>query len=229
MSILEKRYQSYLHSGNSFGRAQVNIFLSLLDDSYSRILEVGCGKGFFTYLLLRGKRVLHDKIFGVDVFDSCQKNDLKRLANSFEFREIVAGQNLPFFKNKFDLVFSMDVLEHVDNWQKFILEQIRVTRNGGKILIGTPNRLRLSNLLLTLFGKLSFPRSLGHDDYGEVIHIHEFVKEELLGYLGSLNGVKNIKAIPCWLGSNFFSIGYIRPKGILSNFCQFWFIEFNKT
>jgi len=228
MRYLEERYQSYLHSGNSFGRAQVNTFLSLLDNSYSSILEVGCGKGFFIYLFLREKKVHHDKIFGVDIFDSCQKEELKRLAKSFEFRKTIDGRNLPFPKNTFDLVFSMDVIEHVANWQKFILEQIRVTKSGGKILIGTPNRLRVSNLLLSLFGKLSYPRSMGKDDYGEVLHLQEFKKEELVNYLESSKEVENIEAIPSWLGSNLFKIGFERPSGIFDNFCQFWFIKFQK-
>lgn len=123
-------------------------------------------KGFFTYLLLREKKVLHSEIFGVDVFDSCQKEELKRLAKSFEFRKIIDGKNLPFSENTFDLVFSMDVIEHVADWRKLISEQIRVTKSGGKILISTPNRLRLSNLLLSLFGKLSYPRSMGKEIMG---------------------------------------------------------------
>ena len=57
MKTLGERYLSYLNSGNSFGKVQVNTFLSLLGNSYNRILEVGCGKGFFSYLLLKEKKL----------------------------------------------------------------------------------------------------------------------------------------------------------------------------
>lgn len=230
MKTLSERYLSYLNCGNVFGRAQVNIFLSLVDDSYGRILEVGCGKGFFTYLLLKEKKIMHNETFGVDAFDSCQKGELRKLSNKFEFEKIKSGEDLPFPPNSFDLVFSMDVLEHVENWQKFILDQVRVAKKGGEVLIGTPNRLRLSNLLLSLFGKLSYPRSMGYDDYGEILHLQEFSRKELLDNLNSFGeSVKGISFVPCWLGSNFFKIGFKRPRGVFSNFCQFWFVKFTKS
>jgi len=194
MKTLGERYLSYLNSGNSFGKVQVNTFLSLLGNSYNRILEVGCGKGFFSYLLLKEKKIKHKKMFGVDVFDSCQKDELETLSNKFKFKKIESGGDLPFPPNYFDLVFSMDVIEHVIDWQKFILEQVRVAKEGGEILIGTPNRLRLSNLLLSLFGKLSYPRSMGHDEYGEVLHLQEFTRRELLDNLNFFEErVKDIK------------------------------------
>ena len=133
-------------------------------------------------------------MFGVDVFDSCQKDELETLSNKFKFKKIESGGDLPFPPNYFDLVFSMDVIEHVIDWQKFILEQVRVAKEGGEILIGTPNRLRLSNLLLSLFGKLSYPRSMGHDEYGEVLHLQEFTRRELLDNLNFFEErVKDIK------------------------------------
>jgi len=187
-------------------------------------------EGFFTYLLLKEKKVEHKEIIGVDVYDNCRREEIKRLANKFEFKKIKEDGDLPFLSNYFDLVFSMDVIEHVIDWEKFILGQIKVTKRGGEILIGTPNRLRLSNLLLSLFGKLSYPRSMGHDEYGEILHLREFRKKELLSFLASLgNRVKNIDVIPCWLGSNFLKIGFDRPKGVLGNFCQFWFVKFAKS
>ena len=140
-------------------------------------------EGFFTYLLLKEKKVEHKEIIGVDVYDNCRREEIKRLANKFEFKKIKEDGDLPFLSNYFDLVFSMDVIEHVIDWQKFILEQVRVAKEGGEILIGTPNRLRLSNLLLSLFGKLSYPRSMGHDEYGEVLHLQEFTRRELLDNL----------------------------------------------
>lgn len=230
MKVLEERYQSYLNCGNVFGKAQCKTFLNLLGNKYSRILEVGCGKGFFTYLLLREKKVLHDDIFGVDVFDSCRKDELKKLSNMFEFKKIKNGGDLPFPPNSFDLVFPMDVIEHVTDWKKFILDQVKVAKRGGEILIGTPNRLRLSNLLLSLFGKLTYPRCMGRDDYGEILHLREFKKEELLKHFSALGGsVKDVNFVSCWLGSNFLKIGFVRPKGIFSNFCQFWFVKFTKN
>ena len=143
MKTLDERYLSYLNSGNSFGKVQVNTFLSLLGNSYNRILEVGCGKGFFSYLLLKEKKIKHKKMFGVDVFDSCQKDELETLSNKFKFKKIESGGDLPFPPNYFDLVFSHGVLEHFTD--KEIVTLLNMQLKISKILIFSVPSNYLSN------------------------------------------------------------------------------------
>lgn len=229
MNVLEERYQSYLNCGNSFGSAQVNTFFSLLGNSYGRILEVGCGKGFFTYLMLKEKGFKTDAVYGADIFADYQEEWIKKIVPKTFFRLIPQSGRLPFSGDKFDLTFSIDVLEHVHDPRQFIGEHIRVTKSGGDVIFGTPNLCRLSNFFLFLLGKLKFPRKIGVDSYGEIIHIKEYSKNDLLKLLISFKReIGSIKIIPCWFGSSPMKIGIKHPQGFLSNFCQFWFVKFQK-
>jgi SAM-dependent methyltransferase len=51
------------------------------------------------------------------------------------------GEALPFPDATFDVVFSHEVLEHVDDDRQAAGEMVRVTRPGGRIVIFVPNRL----------------------------------------------------------------------------------------
>ena len=53
---------------------------------------------------------------------------------------IASGCNIPYEDNFFDCVYSIDVIEYVENDALFIKENIRVLKNGGILIIGTPNR-----------------------------------------------------------------------------------------
>lgn len=49
------------------------------------------------------------------------------------------ARKLPFESGQFDIVFCIDVLEHIPNFQRVIIEAYRVVGPGGYILIRTPN------------------------------------------------------------------------------------------
>jgi SAM-dependent methyltransferase len=51
------------------------------------------------------------------------------------------GEALPFKSNTFDLVFSNEVIEHVNDDRWSVREMVRVTRPGGHVLVFCPNRL----------------------------------------------------------------------------------------
>jgi SAM-dependent methyltransferase len=52
-----------------------------------------------------------------------------------------SGERLPFATVSFDVVFSHEVLEHVDDDRACVAEMVRVTRPGGRIVVFVPNRL----------------------------------------------------------------------------------------
>ena len=51
------------------------------------------------------------------------------------------GEALPYPDDRFDLVFSNEVIEHVDDDRATAAEMVRVTRPGGSIVAFAPNRL----------------------------------------------------------------------------------------
>lgn len=83
--------------------------------------------------------------------------------------------NLPFGDKSFDAVVSFDVVEHILDDKQFISEAFRVCKKGGYLVLGTPNRLRLSNRLMNLLGKrIVYPYYLGPN----TIHVREYTKAE---------------------------------------------------
>lgn len=102
-----------------------------LDDA--AVLDVGCGIG--TYV--RRFRQFSEDVHGIEVEE-------ERVAEaSAELPNIVHayGEALPYPDDRFDLVFSNEVIEHVDDDRRTAAEMVRVTRPGGIIVAFAPNRL----------------------------------------------------------------------------------------
>ncbi len=97
-----------------------------------RILDVGCGLGLY----VRAFRAYSDEVYGVDV-------DPARVAEaSAAFPNIRQGvaEALPYPDDYFDLVFSNEVLEHVDDDAAAVRESWRVLKPGGRLVAFVPNR-----------------------------------------------------------------------------------------
>ncbi len=104
-----------------------------IDLEGKRVLDVGCGIG--TYIR-RFRQYTHD-VHGIEV-------EPERVAEaSAELPNIVCavGEALPYPDDHFDLVFSNEVIEHVEDDRRTAQEMVRVTKAGGLIVIFAPNRL----------------------------------------------------------------------------------------
>ncbi len=107
-----------------------------------RVLEVGCGTGALAsasgrrgasvvasdvslrWLVLAAKRLAEESAHGVELVAS-------------------AAEALPFPDACFDLVVASDVIEHVEDVNRFAAECARVLRPGGLVFLATPNRFSL--------------------------------------------------------------------------------------
>jgi ubiquinone/menaquinone biosynthesis C-methylase UbiE len=86
----------------------------------SRVLEVGGGHNPHPR-----SNVVVDKFIDSNYH---RKTDIKVLKNQ-EFLQ-ADGENLPFKDNEFDFVICNHVLEHVENPEAFLKEQMRVSKRG---------------------------------------------------------------------------------------------------
>ncbi len=227
-SSLQERYQR--NSYHKFQRCQIEFFLSCLTASnYKNTLDVGCGKGFFSYIGARQKKF--ENCYACDVYNDYQIEEISKFANVI-YKPVNKNGTLPFVDDFFDLVFSVDVIEHVEDDIKFIREKIRVCKRGGEIIIGTPNYFRITNLFLLFLGKLKYPRKMGVDSYGDVIHLREYSLNKLIDkVIFASDGLiikKDIEVLPCWLGIMLYNIGLNTVPFFLKWMCQFWFIKFKK-
>jgi SAM-dependent methyltransferase len=97
-----------------------------------RVLDVGAGVGMYTTALGRHAA----RVVGVEV-------ELDRARDaSREGATIVqaVGEALPFGEDAFDVVFSHEVIEHVQDDARVVAEMVRVAAPGGRLVVFCPNR-----------------------------------------------------------------------------------------
>ncbi len=103
------------------------------DPAGRRVLDVGCGVGMYTAAFRR----LTPHVYGIEVEGERAREARGRAAGIVQ----AVGERLPFADGSFDLVFSHEVREHVEDDHACAGEMVRVTRPGGRLIIFVPNRL----------------------------------------------------------------------------------------
>ena len=128
------------------------------------MLEIGCGEGYGAALFAGVAR----RVVAVDYDAATVAHAAARYDNVAFVRANLAA--LPVRSARFDVVASLQVIEHVWDRPQFVAECVRATRPGGRLLITTPNRLTFSP---------------GRDTPLNPFHTHEFVADELADLLRS--------------------------------------------
>lgn len=182
-----------------------------------RILDLGCGTGYYTCIF--GKK---NDVIGIDI-----QNVVRSECRNFDFR-LADVTNLPFEKDNFDVVVSFDVIEHVEEDKKMMAEAYRVLKNNGRIFLGTPNRMRLSHFVLGLIGRpVKYPLDLGRNELGKIIHLREYSSKEL-EILAKRVDFKNIRVFPFWFGLAPLKYGFMWAPKFFQQYCHYWFLEAEK-
>lgn len=181
-------------------------------------LDVGCGTGYNTEKI----RKKTSRILGLDV-KNLVKNKYK---NSFKF-VLGDARKMSFAANSFDLITCWDVIEHIKEDDQLLKEIYRVLKPGGIVFLSTPNRQRLSNLILSIFKKIEYPYFLGtNEDIGDVIHFREYTIVEL-SMLCQKIGFKIKRSEAVFLG--LVGIwGIYRAPRIFQKICQHIFLTLTK-
>lgn len=122
---------------------QADFLSKYVDLKRKKLLEIGSGTGI-NHIVWTKKYQIDG--YGVepspDFFDSfygISKQLIKN--NGLDESRILntGGENLPFPDNSFDVVYSTNVLEHVDDPVKVLSEAVRVLKPGGTLLFIYPN------------------------------------------------------------------------------------------
>jgi SAM-dependent methyltransferase len=125
-------------------------------------LDAGCGDGRFL-AALPAVGPVPARVVGVDIADSILATARRATAAAGLDAELVRGnlERLPLGDSDFDLIVSIQVLEHLLDPAAGIRELARVLRPGGTLLLTTDNRARRLTqtlngprwLVATLLGK----------------------------------------------------------------------------
>lgn len=123
-------------------KAALNLITDLPNKEIS-VLDLGCGDGLLLSLLeemgITGK--------GMDISEEGVE---KARMKGFDVSVFDFSKKLSFPDNSFDLVISLDVLEHLYHPKNLIMEASRVSK--GSVIIGVPNFNSLPARFQVLFG-----------------------------------------------------------------------------
>jgi SAM-dependent methyltransferase len=107
----------------------------------SRVLDAGCGRSLFT-------EIRPDWSFMIVAADVEHALLCERQREFPTVRWVVAGAHpLPFRDEAFDAVFAGELIEHLVDPRHGLAEFNRVLHGGGVLILTTPNRLRLANVV----------------------------------------------------------------------------------
>lgn len=110
-----------------------------------RILDVGCGDGTVSELLIKKG----NEVWGIDKNTDTLKEAEKRGIKVFESD---LEQNFPFESEFFDAIWCLRVFEHVYYTDRFLKECNRVSKTEGVLIITAQNIVSLVNRIRILFG-----------------------------------------------------------------------------
>ncbi|MGC1686263.1 MAG: methyltransferase domain-containing protein [Candidatus Acidiferrales bacterium] len=103
----------------------------------AKVLDAPCGDGEVAILLAKKGF----EVSGVDIVDELSDEARAALGNRFRIADLTA--QLPWPDVSFDLVVSVEGIEHLENAFAFVREMHRVCRPGGIFILTTPNTISI--------------------------------------------------------------------------------------
>ena len=116
-------------------------FVSKMLEGKNTVLEIGCWDGACSILVAKNVK----KLVAIDYYKEHIKNAKKYIENNQNNIKFIGSDFLDFDEkliDKFDAIYSIDVLEHIDQKQeKIFFENIKkYLKKDGVALIGTPSK-----------------------------------------------------------------------------------------
>jgi len=127
------------------------------DPRSKRLLDIGYGSGMYSIAFAKSGT----DTYGLEVnpvLHEIAKEGLKEAHVYADFR-LYDGSTFPFADNFFDYIFSVSVIEHVDDARMMVREACRVLKPGGKFYLAYPNRWRPREAHTGIFFLSYVPRS----------------------------------------------------------------------
>jgi len=100
-------------------------------DPEKTVLDLGAGAGLVEEMNFKG---LAKRICGVDLDPRVRQNPY------LDDAKVADAENIPYDDCSFDLIFSDNVMEHIDNADRVFSEIYRLLRPGGYFMFKTPNK-----------------------------------------------------------------------------------------
>lgn len=182
----------------SIFRGRVKCALNLVNPLNKTVLDVGCGAGFMAYnLSANGARTV-----ACDLRTKLKKSNLV-LNDLLTDSKIEFGNadifHLPFKRNSFDIIYALDMLEHLYDVDIALVEIKRVLKDNGFLIVSIPNE----NIFYRIGRKIIRIKKANHvhDSTGLIQLLNELFTEA--------------KSISVPLMFNLFYIKCFSKKGVI--------------
>lgn len=183
-TVLEDYY--YPESGSHFHSIRTVTTIDLVkkyvvDSTENRILDVGCGKGRITMSLRQAFPLLK-----IDAFEIDQKM-IEIASREIQGVNFFTADAFNYYPKDilYDAIILNNIYEHVDNPLRLLKNLKRLLKIDGILIISTPNRYHLKNLLRGLVGK-AIKLSRNHvTEYsiGQLYDHHSYAEMEIIKLL----------------------------------------------
>lgn len=104
-----------------------------------QVLDYGCGTGYGSSMLAENSADVAGIDIDAEVIDYA-KNQYSQSNLTFKTVDPAESGRLPYPDGSFDTVVSFQVIEHVQNVDRYLEEIARVLRPGGEFISATPDR-----------------------------------------------------------------------------------------
>jgi SAM-dependent methyltransferase len=139
-----------------------------------RVLDLGAGEGYFSSVV--GAWLETRGLEPARILSACDAVPDQYRYEAVPCDPLGAEGRLPYPDGTFDLVCSLEVIEHVEDQFRFLREAYRVLKPGGTFIASTPNVLNMNSrwrMLHSGFAQLFDPLPLDtHDVVHTSGHIH---------------------------------------------------------
>jgi SAM-dependent methyltransferase len=103
----------------------------------ARVLDAGCGTGYGSHALSGDAR----NVVGIDLSDDAIRHAADHYPAVNQRWLTGSCTQLPFADATFDTVVAFEVIEHLHDWPKLLLESRRVLKDAGVFVVSTPNKI----------------------------------------------------------------------------------------
>ncbi len=180
--------------------------LELLGDIRNKsILDCGAGKGRISELLKnKGAKI-----------EACDINKEQFAPKDIKFKQTDLNKKFPYGNSKFDIIISVEVLEHLENPHHFFSEISRILKKSGRAIITTPNISNIKSRLQFLFkGNLHWFQDTEFGEQGSN-HINPIYFKELIFILNK----NNLKLVELTTNRNTgYTLYYSKKDWIIKRF-----------
>jgi len=150
-------------------------------NSGAEILDIGCKYGTLKELMM--KKNIKANYYGVDISEKVFKKIKNFSGDKFFVADV--SKDLPFKDEKFDYIFALEIMEHVESPTNMLNEIYRVLKMNGKLILSVPNVYSWNEIIANL---RKLPDTVGHIStftYQNIERLFSFARFKIEDTLGT--------------------------------------------